>query len=52
MPALKCEKERKLKEKKLKYEEGHVTTGKKNGVFRWNERKPEWPVCPGEGRLW
>lgn len=29
MPALKCEKERKLKEKKLKNEEGHVTTGKK-----------------------
>lgn len=29
MPALKYEKERKLKEKKLKNEEGHVTTGKK-----------------------
>lgn len=29
MPALKYEKERKLKEKKLKNEEGHVTTGGK-----------------------
>lgn len=29
MPALKCEKERKLEEKKLKHEEGHVTTGGK-----------------------